>query len=35
MRTDIPQRYHMQAGERHAARFEVETSEIEFWFHRV
>jgi len=25
----------MQAGERHAARFEVETSEIEFWFHRV
>jgi quercetin dioxygenase-like cupin family protein len=24
--------YHLDPGERHAARFEVETSEIEFWF---
>ena len=24
--------YHAAAGETHAARFEVETSEIEFWF---
>jgi len=24
--------YHVRARERHAARFEVETSEIEFWF---
>ena len=26
--------YHVAAGGKHAARFEVETSEIEFWFHR-
>ena len=26
--------YHVPAGRKHAARFEVETSEIEFWFHR-
>jgi len=25
--------YHVGAGTLHAARFEVETSEIEFWFH--
>ncbi|MGH8719686.1 MAG: cupin domain-containing protein [Burkholderiales bacterium] len=25
--------YHVHAKETHAARFEVETSEIEFWFH--
>jgi quercetin dioxygenase-like cupin family protein len=25
--------YHVHAGATHAARFEVETSEIEFWFH--
>ena len=25
--------YHIPAGTMHAARFEVETSEIEFWFH--
>jgi quercetin dioxygenase-like cupin family protein len=25
--------YHIPAKARHAARFEVETSEIEFWFH--
>ena len=24
--------YHLAAGEAHAARFEVETEEIEFWF---
>ena len=24
--------YHLAAGEAHAARFEVETGEIEFWF---
>lgn len=24
--------YHLAADEKHAARFEVETSEIEFWF---
>ncbi len=24
--------YHVAAGEEHAARFEVETEEIEFWF---
>ncbi len=24
--------YHLEAGEEHAARFEVETEEIEFWF---
>jgi quercetin dioxygenase-like cupin family protein len=24
--------YHLLAGKKHAARFEVETSEIEFWF---
>lgn len=24
--------YHLQAGQLHAARFEVDTSEIEFWF---
>ena len=24
--------YHLEAGEAHAARFEVETEEIEFWF---
>lgn len=24
--------YHVPAGAKHAARFEVETSEIEFWF---
>ena len=24
--------YHLRPGEEHAARFEVETSEIEFWF---
>lgn len=24
--------YHLSPGERHSARFEVETSEIEFWF---
>jgi quercetin dioxygenase-like cupin family protein len=24
--------YHVRAGQQHAARFEVETSEIEFWF---
>lgn len=26
--------YHVAARQEHAARFEVETSEIEFWFHR-
>ena len=26
--------YHMKAEQRHAARFEVDTSEIEFWFDR-
>lgn len=26
--------YHVPANGLHAARFEVETSEIEFWFHR-
>ena len=26
--------YRVPAGATHAARFEVETSEIEFWFHR-
>ena len=26
--------YHIPAGAEHAARFEQETSEIEFWFHR-
>ena len=26
--------YHLPAKKKHAARFEVETSEIEFWFHR-
>ena len=26
--------YHVPAREMHAARFEKETSEIEFWFHR-
>ena len=26
--------YHVHAKVTHAARFEVETSEIEFWFHR-
>ena len=26
--------YHVQAHVMHSARFEVETSEIEFWFHR-
>jgi quercetin dioxygenase-like cupin family protein len=26
--------YHLTARQRHAARFDVETSEIEFWFHR-
>ena len=26
--------YHVAAGEEHAARFEVETEEIEFWFRR-
>ena len=26
--------YHVPARAMHAARFEVETSEIEFWFHR-
>ena len=25
--------YHVAAKQEHAARFEVETSEIEFWFH--
>ena len=25
--------YHVAAKQKHAARFEVETSEIEFWFH--
>ena len=24
--------YHLDAGQEHAARFEVETSEVEFWF---
>ena len=24
--------YHLEAGKRHAARFDVDTSEIEFWF---
>ena len=24
--------YHLAAGEEHAARFEVETAEVEFWF---
>ena len=26
--------YHIDAKQKHAARFEVETSEIEFWFRR-
>ena len=26
--------YHLEAGQEHAARFEMETSEIEFWFER-
>lgn len=26
--------YHLTAGEEHAARFEVATSEVEFWFGR-
>ena len=26
--------YHLAAGEEHAARFEVETEEIEFWFRK-
>lgn len=26
--------YHLAAGEEHAARFEVATSEVEFWFRR-
>ena len=26
--------YHLKPGQEHAARFEVETSEIEFWFDR-
>lgn len=26
--------YHVPAGEEHSARFEVETDEIEFWFHQ-
>jgi quercetin dioxygenase-like cupin family protein len=26
--------YHLAAGERHAARFEVATCEVEFWFRR-
>ena len=26
--------YHLLPGQRHAARFEVDTSEIEFWFDR-
>jgi len=26
--------YHLAAGEEHGARFEVATSEVEFWFHR-
>ena len=26
--------YHLEANEEHAARFEVPTSEIEFWFQR-
>lgn len=26
--------YHVDAKQKHAARFEVETSEIEFWFRR-
>ena len=27
--------YHLMPGEKHAARFEVDTSEIEFWFERA
>ena len=27
--------YHLAAKKKHAARFEVETSEIEFWFRRA
>jgi hypothetical protein len=27
--------YHLAAGETHAARFEVVTSEVELWFRRV
>jgi quercetin dioxygenase-like cupin family protein len=27
--------YHVPANATHAARFEAETSEIEFWFHRA
>ena len=27
--------YHLAAGQEHSARFEVETSEIEFWFAAV
>ncbi len=26
--------YHVPAGEEHSARFEMETDEIEFWFHQ-
>ncbi len=26
--------YHLEPHQEHAARFEVETAEIEFWFHR-
>lgn len=25
--------YHLEPGQVHAARFEVDTSEVEFWFH--
>jgi quercetin dioxygenase-like cupin family protein len=26
--------YHLQAGQEHSARFEISTSEIEFWFQK-
>ena len=32
-RFGVGQWYHLEARKLHAARFEVETSEIEFWFH--
>ena len=33
-RYGVGQWYHIPAKATHAARFEAETSEIEFWFHR-
>ena len=29
----VGQWYHVPAGEKHSARFDIETDEIEFWFH--